>query len=240
MAITAGILSLVSVTYTSANLSATAATGGVGPYTYQWYRSTVGGFTPGPTNLVALATALTLSDTGLVAGTQYYYSLVATDTSDSTTVQYAQLAVATPATLRTSYSGAINTKLAQARQAGNDLIAVTNLADLIAKMGVAASHGQRNFTVNYPVTFQPADLRGNTACNTAALPANTAGYYSGSNLSSRCSCTGSVNKNGPLWPAFQSGMYAALYSQDIMENEVVVSLNTSDQLATSVDLVFTL
>jgi len=108
-------------------------------------------------------------------------------------------------TLRTSYSGSLNTKLAEARQAGNDLIAVTNLAAITTAMGTAAGRGQRTFTVNLAVSYQPADLR--------AL--------------------------GPLWSAFQSGVYAAIYGQDIMENEVVVALNTSDQLNTSIDLNFT-
>lgn len=43
---------------------------------------------------------------------------------------------------------------------------------------------------------------------------------------------------GDLWEAYKSGIQAALAAQDIMMNEVAVSLNTSDQLNTSIDLTF--
>lgn len=96
MTITAGVISLVLAGSTTASLSATAATGGTGPYTYQWYRSTTTGFTVGVGNLISGATALTLADTGLVPSTGYFYKLVATDTGHSNdTVEYTQLAVAT-------------------------------------------------------------------------------------------------------------------------------------------------
>lgn len=96
MSITTGVLSQVSVTSTTANLLATAATGGTGPYTYQWYRSTVSGFTPGGGNIISGATALTLADTGLIPNTQYYYVVIATDTGHSNdTAQYTQLGVVT-------------------------------------------------------------------------------------------------------------------------------------------------
>jgi hypothetical protein len=92
MAITAGVLSLVSVTSTTASVSATVATGGTAPYTYQWYKSTTTGFTPGGGNIISGATALTLNDTGLIPGTLYYYKVVATD-AVAATVTYTQLAV---------------------------------------------------------------------------------------------------------------------------------------------------
>lgn len=98
MTLTAGVISQVAVTSTTASLSATAATGGTGPYTYQWYRSTTSGFTPGGGNIISGATALTLSDTGLIPNTTYYYKVVATDTGHSNdTVEYTQLAVVTSA-----------------------------------------------------------------------------------------------------------------------------------------------
>jgi len=94
MATTAGALSQVSVGSTTASLSSAAATGGTAPYTYQWYRSTTSGFTPGVGNIIAGATALTLNDTGLIPGTKYYYEVVATD-SGSVTGNSAQLGVLT-------------------------------------------------------------------------------------------------------------------------------------------------
>ena len=96
MTVTAGALSQVSVTSTTASLLSAAATAGVGPYTYQWYRSTVSGFTPGAGTLISGATSLTLNDTGLIPNTQYYYVVVATDTGDSdATDASAELAVTT-------------------------------------------------------------------------------------------------------------------------------------------------
>ncbi len=83
MTLTAGAITVVSTTSTTASLSVAAATGGSGPYTYQWYRSTVSGFTPGGGNIISGATALTLADTGLIPNTTYYYTNVVTDTGDS-------------------------------------------------------------------------------------------------------------------------------------------------------------
>lgn len=116
MTLTAGALSQVSVGPTTASLSSAAATGGVGPYTYQWYRSTTTGFSPGGGNIITGATSLTLNDSGLVPGTQYYYKVVVTDTGDSnTTDDSSQLSVLTAApTLspnqfaQTEYLGAID------------------------------------------------------------------------------------------------------------------------------------
>jgi hypothetical protein len=96
MTLTAGALTLVSVAATTANLSSAVATSGTAPYTYQWYRSTTSGFTPGSGNLISGATALTLADTGLIPNTTYYYKVVATD-SVSATATATQLAVVTAA-----------------------------------------------------------------------------------------------------------------------------------------------
>lgn len=98
MAVTAGALSQVSVTSTTANLLSAAATGGVGPYTYQWYMSTTTGFSPGGGNIVAGATSLSEEFTGLIPGTAYFFKVVATDPGDSNaTSTSAQLAVVTAA-----------------------------------------------------------------------------------------------------------------------------------------------
>jgi hypothetical protein len=98
MSLAAGALSKVSVGPTTASLLSGAATGGTGPYTYQWYRSTVSGFTPGGGNIIAGATSLTLNDSGLIPNTQYYYEVIATDTGNSNaTADSAQLAVQTSA-----------------------------------------------------------------------------------------------------------------------------------------------
>lgn len=94
MATTAGALSKVSVGQTTASLSSAVATGGTGPYTYQWYRGSTSGFSPGGGNIIAGATSLTLIDSGLTPATQYYYKVIATD-AGSVTGTSAALAVAT-------------------------------------------------------------------------------------------------------------------------------------------------
>jgi hypothetical protein len=94
MAITAGVVSLSAVTSTTASLVATPATAGTAPYTYQWYRSTVTGFSPGSGNILTGQTALTLNDTNLVPNTTYFYVLAATD-QVPTTVDYTQVTVLT-------------------------------------------------------------------------------------------------------------------------------------------------
>lgn len=100
MSVTAGALSKVLVGQTTAQLASAVATGGTGPYTYQWYRSTTTGFTPGAGNILTGQTALSLSDSGLVAGTTYYYVVIATDTgAGSATSQSAQLTVALQSSL---------------------------------------------------------------------------------------------------------------------------------------------
>lgn len=96
MSVTAGALSQVSVGSTTASLLSGAATAGTGPYTYQWYRSTTTGFSPGMGSLISGATSLTLNDSGLIPNTQYFYKVVATDTGASNaTSASSQLAVST-------------------------------------------------------------------------------------------------------------------------------------------------
>lgn len=96
MSVTAGALSKVLIGQTTASLASAVATGGTGPYTYQWYRSVTTGFSPGAGSLISGATALALVDSGLSPGTQYFYKVIATDTgAGSATSTSAQLEVDT-------------------------------------------------------------------------------------------------------------------------------------------------
>ena len=106
MSLAAGALTKTLVGQTTAILASAVATGGTGPYTYQWYRSTTTGFTPGAGNILTGQTALTLNDSGLIAGTSYYYVVVATDTGNSNaTANSSQLTVATqPALLQNQFA----------------------------------------------------------------------------------------------------------------------------------------
>jgi hypothetical protein len=76
-----GTASTVSVGNTIATVQVANATGGTPPYSYQWYRSTTSGFTPGGGNIVAGATNQTLNDTGLTNGLTYFYVNVVTDSA---------------------------------------------------------------------------------------------------------------------------------------------------------------
>jgi hypothetical protein len=87
-----GTISSIGQTPTTVVLSSEAPIGGISPYTYQWYRSTDSGFTPGLGNILSGQTSLTLSDTGLTPSTNYYYKLRVTD-SNSVIVDSSQFAV---------------------------------------------------------------------------------------------------------------------------------------------------
>jgi hypothetical protein len=99
MSLAVGPITQNSVGANSDSLACAAATGGVGPYTYQWYRSLTTGFTPGAGSLISGATSLSLNDSGLVPNTVYYYKVRVTDTGNgNATADSAQLAVTTTAT----------------------------------------------------------------------------------------------------------------------------------------------
>jgi hypothetical protein len=106
--------------------------------------------------------------------------------------------------LRTVFSGAFDTKLAEARTAGKTFIVTTNLAAINSDMTIAANQGKKVFTLTYTATYQPSDLR----------------------------------LLGSLWKAFQTGVIEGLASEDLMINEVEISLNTADTLSTKIDLKF--
>lgn len=97
MSLAAGAASLVSVGQTTASISvATPSSAGTAPYTYQWYRSTTTGFSPGGGTLISGATTRAYVDTGLIPGTQYFYVNVVTDSaSPAATANSTQLSVAT-------------------------------------------------------------------------------------------------------------------------------------------------
>ncbi len=80
MALTPGLITVGTVTSTTVQVSATAASGGTAPYTYQWYMSTEAGFSPSGSNDIPGATSLTPDViTGLIPGTTYYFDVIATD-----------------------------------------------------------------------------------------------------------------------------------------------------------------
>jgi hypothetical protein len=93
--LTAGTASFVSSGPTAINVTATDATAGTAPYTYQWQRNSSGGAYGNISNGggVSGATTLSLTDGSATAGTLYGYRLVYTDnaaasvTSNAVTAQ---------------------------------------------------------------------------------------------------------------------------------------------------------
>jgi len=61
-------------------------------------------------------------------------------------------------TLRTDFTGLLDTKLQEAHDAGVTFIGTSN-AIIATAMSNAAASGLKTFTVNLTPTFQPADLR---------------------------------------------------------------------------------
>lgn len=93
-----GPITQVKVGSNYAQLSSPEATGGTGPYTYQWYKSFTNGFTPGSAYLIPGATSLAFTDTQLLPGVTEYYKIRATDTGNgNATADSAQSTVAVAA-----------------------------------------------------------------------------------------------------------------------------------------------
>lgn len=88
MALTPGVLTFLQVLSNSVSVSATKPSTGTAPFTYQFYRSTTSGFSPGPSNAVgdpieSSAASVSFTDTGLTPGTTYYYDCIATEDGPS-------------------------------------------------------------------------------------------------------------------------------------------------------------
>lgn len=80
--------------------------------------------------------------------------------------------------LRTDFTSAVDTKLAEARTSGNTFVKVTNLANISAEITAAAAKGLKEFTVNLVVTYQPQDLRLNGCLLAAFVSGMEEGLYS--------------------------------------------------------------
>ncbi len=91
-----GTASFVSSGPTSISITASNATGGTAPYTYQWQRNASGGSYSNISNGggVSGATTLTLTDGSVSSGILYGYRLVYTDNASSTVTSNAVTAQA--------------------------------------------------------------------------------------------------------------------------------------------------
>lgn len=167
MSLTAGSLSLVSVTAISDSLLSTAASAGTTPYAYQWYRSLSSGFVPASSNAVSGATSLTLAETGLTPRTIYYYKQVVIDSAATpATVTTSQLAVTTlAAPVNLSISNVINVSVATP-QTGLGEYNTANLA-LFTRESYASTFG----TLGYKIYLSPTEVATDfgTGSNTFAM-----------------------------------------------------------------------
>jgi lysophospholipase L1-like esterase len=137
-----GALSVTSGAPTTLTLATTAASGGTAPYTYQWYRSTTSGFTPGGGNILSGATSTTLTDTGLVFGTIYYYKVVATDSQGTpatvTSTEQCASPWDTPLVI-----GGIGDSIMRYVPSGGTINPLTSMGNHLARMT-----GRRNVTLS--------------------------------------------------------------------------------------------
>lgn len=98
MALAVGPITLVQALPTSLQMSCAAATGGTGPYTYQWYKGTATGFTIAAASLITGATALTFTDVNVQPGVEWFYKVRVTDTGNgNATADSASLGATTTA-----------------------------------------------------------------------------------------------------------------------------------------------
>lgn len=87
MALTLGI-SNIDASGDALSITAVVTAAGSVPYTYQWYRSTTSGFTPGGGNIVTGATSATLVD-GMAVG-KWFYACIVTDSLSATSTATTQ------------------------------------------------------------------------------------------------------------------------------------------------------
>ena len=113
--------------------------------------------------------------------------------------------------LRTTYTGAFDSKLSEAIAEGRKNIIpdpvgapTTPAAALSNAMTTAANSGQKTFTYTITAAYQPTDLR----------------------------------DEGPLWEAYRTGIREGLAVQDIMDTEYAIVLDTSDALTLYVNINF--
>lgn len=70
---------VLSTTASTASLTDVGASGGTGTYFYQWYRSTIAGFSPNASTALAGQISLSITDSGLQPNTNYFYKIVVID-----------------------------------------------------------------------------------------------------------------------------------------------------------------
>jgi beta-galactosidase len=190
-----GTLSATTMSATSIGLSWVASTAEAAcPVNYDIFRSTTAGFTPSTTNQIGMAQpGTTYTDSGLTAGTTYYYLVDAVDSTGPSS-NSSQASAMTPAAGAPAPDFMLavtpNTVTVNAGSSGTTTVTVepqngfsTNSAVTFTCSGLPAG-ATCNFT---PVTVSAAGSMGstltvNTAVATAAIRAGSGLLLSGSSL----------------------------------------------------------
>jgi beta-galactosidase len=185
---TPGMLSATTVSATQINLSWVASTAeSVCVVNYDIFRSTTAGFTPSAANQIGAAQpGTTYTDTGLTAGTTYYYVVDAADSS-STSMASNQASAMTPAT------GA---------PAPDFMVAVTPNAVTVA----AGSSGtttvtlepQNGFSTNSAVKFTCSGLPTGATCNFSPVTVSSTGSMSSTVSVNTTVASAAISKNSGL------------------------------------------
>jgi lysophospholipase L1-like esterase len=163
-----GTASLTSAGASALNLSVGATSGGVAPYTYQWYRSATAGFTPGAGNLLSNATATSIADTPPSNNT-WFYKVIATDSSsNSTTSNQVGATLESPTITQNSISSIVPTTLS-----------ILNIGDSIT-YGYGLSAGQDPVTQMGIALSNMLGTRAVTVTNAGVNGSQTSGWLPGS------------------------------------------------------------
>jgi beta-galactosidase len=150
----------IELTWTASTADATC------PVSYEIFRSTTSGFTPSSTTPIGTAQSATYTDTGLIAGTTYYYVVEATDTV-GTSAPSSQASALIPAT---------------GTAMPDFTLMVTPTAVSVAPGGTTTTSvvisPQNGFSANSAVTFTCSGLPAGTTCNFSAATSSSGNLLS--------------------------------------------------------------
>jgi hypothetical protein len=186
---TPGTLSATTMSATQIKLSWVASTAeSVCPVNYDIFRSTTTGFTPSAANQIGAAQpGTTYTDTGLTAGTTYYYVVEAVDSS-GTSMASNQASAMTPA------AGA---------PAPDFMVAVTPNAVTVAAgssgMTTVTLEPQNGFSTNSAVSFTCSGLPTGATCNFSPVTVSSTGSMSSTVTVNTTVASAAISKSSGLW-----------------------------------------
>jgi beta-galactosidase len=163
-----GTLTATTMAAASIGLSWVASTAGAGcPVNYDIFRSTTAGFTPSTTNQIGMAQpGTTYTDTGLTAGTTYYYVVDAVDSSGPS-----------------ANSNQASALIPAAGAPAPDFMLAVTPNSVTVNAGSSATTAvtvepQNGFSTNSAVTFTCAGLPAGATCNFSPVTVSSTGSMS--------------------------------------------------------------